>query len=34
MKAIVLNASPRKSWNTAGLLKSALDGARDAGAEA
>lgn len=23
MKAIILNASPRKSWNTAGLLKSA-----------
>ena len=33
MKTIVLNASPRKGWNTAKLLKSAADGARDAGAE-
>lgn len=33
MKTIVLNASPRKDWNTAELLKSAAEGARDAGAE-
>lgn len=33
MKAIVLNASPRKAWNTARLLKSAAEGAKSAGAE-
>ena len=33
MKALVLNASPRKTGNTAKLLKSAADGARDVGAE-
>lgn len=33
MKTIILNASPRKNWNTAQLLKSAMDGAKAAGAE-
>lgn len=33
MKVVVLNCSPRKSWNTAKLLKSAAEGARGAGAE-
>ncbi|MCI6767035.1 MAG: flavodoxin family protein [Lachnospiraceae bacterium] len=33
MKVLVLNASPRKTGNTAKLLKSAADGARDVGAE-
>jgi multimeric flavodoxin WrbA len=33
MKAIVINASPRKTWNTAQLLKSAAEGAKSAGAE-
>ena len=33
MKVLVLNASPRKTGNTAKLLKSAADGARDIGAE-
>lgn len=33
MKTIVLNASPRKGWNTARLLKAAAEGARDAGSE-
>ena len=33
MKAIVLNASPRKDWNTAQLLKSAMAGAQSTGAE-
>ena len=33
MKTIILNASPRKTWNTAKLLKSAAQGAKDAGAE-
>ena len=33
MKAIVLNASPRKNWNTAQLLKAARQGAEEAGAE-
>ncbi|MCC8102335.1 MAG: NAD(P)H-dependent oxidoreductase [Clostridiales bacterium] len=33
MKTIILNASPRKNWNTAQLLKSAEKGARDAGNE-
>lgn len=33
MKVIAFNGSPRKSWNTAALLKNALDGAASAGAE-
>ena len=33
MKAIAVNGSPRKTWNTATLLESALDGCRDGGAE-
>ena len=33
MKAIILNASPRKGWNTAQLLKAARQGAEEAGAE-
>ncbi len=33
MKAIAINGSPRKSWNTATLLKKALEGAASAGAE-
>lgn len=33
MKAIALNASPRKAWNTARLLRSAAEGAKSAGAE-
>lgn len=33
MKVLALNCSPRKSWNTAKLLKSALKGAESAGAE-
>ena len=33
MKTIVLNASPRKNWNTAKLLRSAADGAAKAGAD-
>lgn len=33
MKTIILNASPRKKWNTAQLLKSAARGAEAAGAE-
>lgn len=33
MKTIVLNASPRKNWNTAKLLRSAADGAAKAGSE-
>jgi multimeric flavodoxin WrbA len=33
MKVIAINGSPRKEWNTAQMLESALDGARDAGAE-
>ena len=32
MKAIILNASPRKNWNTAQLLKAAQQGAEEAGA--
>jgi multimeric flavodoxin WrbA len=32
-KTLVLNASPRKAWNTAKLLKSAAEGARSAGSE-
>lgn len=33
MKAIAINGSPRKGWNTESLLKEALRGARDVGAE-
>ena len=33
MKAIAINGSPRKGWNTDLLLQSALKGAQDAGAE-
>ncbi|AGW14448.1 flavodoxin family protein [Megalodesulfovibrio gigas] len=33
MKAIAINGSPRKNWNTATLLQHALDGAREAGAQ-
>lgn len=33
MKTLVLNASPRKAWNTAKLLKSAADGAKSVGSE-
>lgn len=33
MKVIAFNGSPRKSWNTATLLKHALDGAGSQGAE-
>ena len=33
MKTMILNASPRKNWNTAKLLKAAAEGASAAGAE-
>lgn len=33
MKVIAVNGSPRKTWNTAKMLESALDGAREAGAQ-
>ena len=33
MKAIAINGSPRKGWNTDLLLREALKGAADAGAE-
>ena len=33
MKAIILNGSPRKNWNTAMMLKSAKKGAESVGAE-
>jgi len=33
MKIIGLNGSPRREWNTAQMVKSALDGAKSAGAE-
>lgn len=33
MKTIIINASPRKNWNTAQLLKSAQKGAESAGSE-
>ncbi|UZW13532.1 flavodoxin family protein [Clostridium pasteurianum] len=33
MKAIAVNGSPRKEWNTATLLKRTLDGAKSVGAE-
>lgn len=32
MKAIIVNASPRKNWSTAQLLKGAQKGAESAGA--
>jgi len=33
MKVLAINGSPRKTWNTAMLLNSALEGAKSAGAE-
>ena len=33
MKALFINGSPRKNGNTAQLLKRAMDGAKEAGAE-
>jgi multimeric flavodoxin WrbA len=33
MKVIAINGSPRKDWNTAQMVESALKGAADAGAE-
>ena len=33
MKAIAINGSPRKDWNTATLLKKSLEGAASVGAE-
>ncbi|MDD3367625.1 MAG: flavodoxin family protein [Lachnospiraceae bacterium] len=33
MKTIILNASPRKDWNTAQLLKAAMAGAKSNGSE-
>lgn len=33
IKAIFVNGSPRKRWNTARVLESAMEGAREAGAE-
>lgn len=33
MQTLVLNAIPRKAWNTAKLLKSAAEGAKSAGSE-
>lgn len=33
MKAIAINGSPRKNWNTATLLKKSLEGAASIGAE-
>ncbi len=33
MKTVIINASPRKNWNTAQLLKEAQRGASDRGAE-
>ena len=33
MKAIAINGSPRKKWNTAILLENALKGAESEGAE-
>lgn len=32
-KTIILNASPRKNWNTAQVLKSAMEGAKSVSAE-
>ena len=34
MKTVIINASPRKNWNTAQLLKEAQRGAESVGAEA
>ena len=34
MKLLAINGSPRKSWNTATILQSLVEGAREAGAEA
>ncbi len=33
MKAVHVNGSPRKKWNTAKVLESAMKGAQEAGAE-
>ena len=33
-KALFINGSPRKNGNTAQMLKRAMDGAREAGADA
>ena len=33
MKALIINASPRKKFNTAQLLESSMKGLQDAGAE-
>ena len=33
MKTIVINASPRRKWNTAQLMKEAAKGAESVGAE-
>ena len=33
MKALFINGSPRKNWNTYKMLESAMKGASDAGAE-
>jgi multimeric flavodoxin WrbA len=33
MKTVVINASPRKNWNTAQLMKAAKEGAESVGAE-
>ena len=33
MKALFINGSPRKQWNTAQLLQKAMEGAKDAGAD-
>ena len=33
MKIVAVNGSPRKDWNTATLLKKALEGANEQGAE-
>ena len=33
MKALFVNGSPRKNWNTVKLLERAMEGAKDLGAE-
>ena len=33
IKALFINGSPRKQWNTAQLLQKALEGSKEAGAE-
>ena len=33
IKAVFVNGSPRKKWNTAKVLESAMKGAQEAGAE-